>query len=228
MYHVIIIEDDPMVASINQNYLLSNPLFVLDGIFRNGQEALDYLSGHTVDLAIIDYFMPMMDGKIFIQNCIQRNYSFSFIMITAANNPQDFSDILRLGALDYIVKPFTYDRFTLSIQKFLTVQTKLHSAKEMTQEMIDEIISSQTLPQTSVPSTKGIQPYTLDAIINYLSDKPGVFYSCDEIAGSVKLSRITIKRYLNHLLDSHVIISKIDYNTGGRPSIRYALVKPRT
>lgn len=227
MYHVIIIEDDPMVASINKNYLLSNPLFILDGVFKNGQEALDYLSCHTVDLAIVDYFMPIMDGKTFIQNCILNNYPFSFIMITAANNIQDFSDILRLGALDYIVKPFTYERFSQSVQKFLTLRTKLNGETDLTQEAIDAIISSQSLPVDSAPSMKGIQPYTLDAIKDYLAKEPGHFFSCDEIASAVKLSRITIRRYLNYLLDTNVITSQIDYNTGGRPSVRYSLSPQR-
>ena len=43
MYHVIIIEDDPMVASINKQYVEVTPEFRVDRIFKNGSEALPYL-----------------------------------------------------------------------------------------------------------------------------------------------------------------------------------------
>ena len=42
MYHVIIIEDDPMVASINKQYVEVTPLFKVDQVFKNGMEALEY------------------------------------------------------------------------------------------------------------------------------------------------------------------------------------------
>ena len=46
MYRVIILEDDPMVASINRQFLSANPRFSLEGCFSNGSEALAYLRVH--------------------------------------------------------------------------------------------------------------------------------------------------------------------------------------
>lgn len=57
MYHVIIIEDDPMVASINKQYVEVTPEFRVDRIFKNGSEALPYLKT-THDLIILDYVTP--------------------------------------------------------------------------------------------------------------------------------------------------------------------------
>ena len=55
MYHVIIIEDDPMVASINKQYVEVTPEFRVDRIFKNGSEALPYLKANPADLIILDY-----------------------------------------------------------------------------------------------------------------------------------------------------------------------------
>ena len=55
MYHVMIIEDDPMVASINRQYVEATPSFQTDRVFKSGAEALEYLKDHTTDLIILDY-----------------------------------------------------------------------------------------------------------------------------------------------------------------------------
>ena len=61
MYHVIIIEDDPMVASINKQYVEVTPEFRVDRIFKNGSEALPYLKTNPTDLIILDYYTPVMN-----------------------------------------------------------------------------------------------------------------------------------------------------------------------
>ena len=66
MYHVIIIEDDPMVASINKQYVEVTPEFRVDRIFKNGSEALPYLKTNPTDLIILDYYTPVMNGGEFL------------------------------------------------------------------------------------------------------------------------------------------------------------------
>ena len=63
MYHVIIIEDDPMVAAINRQYTEVCPAFRVDKVFKNGTEALEYLKKHTADLIILDYYTPLMPSS---------------------------------------------------------------------------------------------------------------------------------------------------------------------
>ena len=66
MYHVIIIEDDPMVASINKQYVEVTPEFRVDRIFKNRSEALPYLKTNPTDLIILDYYTPVMNGGEFL------------------------------------------------------------------------------------------------------------------------------------------------------------------
>ena len=54
MYRVIIVEDDPMVAAINRQYIDVTPSFRTDRIFKNGSEALSYLKKDDADLIILD------------------------------------------------------------------------------------------------------------------------------------------------------------------------------
>lgn len=63
MYKVLIVEDDPMVAMINEQYILKNKDFCVCGTCKNGVEALDFLRKNLVDLVLLDVYMPLMNGR---------------------------------------------------------------------------------------------------------------------------------------------------------------------
>ena len=62
MYKVLIVEDDPMVAMINEQYIGRNKKFYVIGKCKDGKSALEFLDNNVVDLLILDVFMPYMDG----------------------------------------------------------------------------------------------------------------------------------------------------------------------
>lgn len=223
MYKVIIVEDDPMVASINQQYLERNSNLKITGQFRNGQEALEYLKENEVDLAIVDYYMPVMDGLEFLRKCHERNIKTDVIIVTAANTAQDISEFLQLGIVDYLVKPFTYERFQKAIDKYLYRKSLAKQDKTLNQAEIDKLLSQnqEIRPAEKIVLEKGLQEQTLERIRTYLDEHKGILMSSNEIAREVNLSRITVRRYMNYLVENREIISQIDYSTGGRPSIKY-------
>lgn len=223
MYKVIIVEDDPMVASINQQYLERNSNLEIAGQFRNGQEALEYLKENEVDLAIVDYYMPVMDGLEFLRKCHERNTKTDVIIVTAANTAQDISEFLQLGIVDYLVKPFTYERFQKAIDKYLYRKSLVKQEKTLNQAEIDKLLSQnqEIRPSEKIVLEKGLQEQTLERIRTYLDEHKGILMSSNEIAREVNLSRITVRRYMNYLVENREIISQIDYSTGGRPSIKY-------
>ena len=66
-----------------------------------------------------------------------------------------------------------------------------------------------------------MQEQTLELIRSYLEENKWIFLSSNEIASKVNLSRITVRRYMNYLVENREIISQIDYSTGVEN--RYAL-----
>lgn len=223
MYKVMIVEDDPMVASINQQYLERNQNLKIVGQFRNGQEALEYLENNGADLAVVDYYMPIMDGLEFVRKCHEKNIKTDVIIVTAANTAQDISEFLQLGIVDYLVKPFTYERFQKAIDKYLYRKNLAKQDKTLDQAEIDKLLSQDQniRPVEKVVLEKGLQEQTLERIRTYLEEHKGTLMSSNEIASEVNLSRITVRRYMNYLVENREIISQIDYSTGGRPSIKY-------
>lgn len=225
MYHTIIVEDDPMVCAINRQYLASMLQFKLEATFSNGHDALLWLSEHQTDLAIVDYYMPVMNGAEFLRACHGSGFRFGTIMITAADSAAEITESLSLGVLDYIVKPFTFDRFQQALQKYIQIaDLARQTGTTLSQEEIDHLTAPAGSSLSSAAAlAKGIQAKTLDTVRAYMRAHAGEYLTCEEIAKDTDLSRITIRRYVNYMLENHEISSRMDYSTGGRPSIRYCI-----
>ncbi|TCK89130.1 CitB family two-component system response regulator MalR/two-component system response regulator DctR [Natranaerovirga hydrolytica] len=221
MYKVIIIEDDPMVASINKQYVEVNPLLKVVHHFSNGHEALAYLKDHTADLAIMDVYMPVMDGMDLLKEIRKTQKEIDVIMVTAANDSTHIQHFLHLGVIDYLIKPFEYKRFNHALQRFMEHRKRL-SQEIFSQQQLDSLLDcpiGHTLEQEAL--SKGLQEKTLATILSYMKQHSGEPLTSEKIADQVGLSRVTVRRYMNYLVDKKQIISDIDYTTGGRPSIIY-------
>ena len=112
-------EDDPMVAMINEQYIGKNKNFRVIKKCKDGKEALDFLQDQEADLLIMDVYMPHMDGFETLRQIRKRQISVDVIMVTAANDRESLEEALHLGIIDYLVKPFTYDRFRMALEKFI-------------------------------------------------------------------------------------------------------------
>ena len=97
MYKVLIVEDDPMVAMINEQYVKRNKSFEIVGKCSDGQSALDFLENNDVDLLILDVYMPKMDGFETLRRIRNKQITVDAIMVTAANDRESFEEALHLG-----------------------------------------------------------------------------------------------------------------------------------
>lgn len=227
MYQVIIIEDDPMVASINRQYVEVTPSFEVKRVFKNGRDALEYLKKEDVDLIILDYYTPVMNGGEFIDRLHAMGKAPSVIMVTSANDTDIVRALISRGVLDYLVKPFEYIRFKAALDKFQNAQAALRNARHtLDQSDIDKLLSRQSAPVASPSLSKGLNDVTLRLIRDFLQCHRDGLFTSEQLAENLSLSRITIRRYVNFLVDTGELISSIDYKTGGRPSIKYGFGKP--
>ena len=103
MYKVLIVEDDPMVAMINEQYIKSNKHFSIVGKCNDGNSALSFLENNDVDLLILDVYMPHMDGFETLRQIRSRKIMSEAIMVTAANDRESLEEALHLGIVDYLV-----------------------------------------------------------------------------------------------------------------------------
>lgn len=222
MYQVLIVEDDLMVASIHRGYIERCGKLQIAAHCRNGREALQIIERQHIDLAIVDVYMPLMDGASFVTELRKRGDSIDVIMVTAANDVHHIRQLLALGVLDYLVKPFEYTRFSQAIDRFIQKQSLLSPVSPVSQQALDTYFHTASPIQISnVIPRKGLQEQTLCMILEYMRTHQEEYLTSEQVATALNLSRVTIRRYMNYLIEQGSIVSKIDYTTGGRPSILY-------
>lgn len=226
MYKVLIVEDDPMVAMINEQYVIKNKGFEVVGRCRDGHGALDFVSANHVDLMILDVYMPRMDGFETLRRIRSLNIPLEVIMVTAANGRESLEEALHLGIVDYLVKPFTFERFSAALEKFASKHSAMRDIGTLNQQSIDFIVDSARKRTEDAPQ-KGIQERTLHVILDYLTAHTDTWFTGDEIATAVGLTVVTVRRYMNYLAESGKAESKMDYETGGRPCVRYRVQNGR-
>lgn len=219
MIRTIIVEDDPMVAQINGQYLRQMGGFQIDGVFSNGRDALKYLRQHGADLTILDVYMPSMSGSELLCEMRGEKIQTAVIMITAATEMKVVHEALQLGIVDYLIKPYSFDRFQAAIQRFLAKDALLKSSATVDQSVVDRLFESKA--SADVELRKGLNQKTLTHIYEFLYDRGAEKHTCESISTATKLSKVTVRRYLNYLIETGKVISSIDYETGGRPGVLY-------
>lgn len=221
MIRIVIVEDDPMVARINADYLNKLEGFCVVAQFFNGLDALHYLREHPVDLAIVDVYMPICSGIELLRKMRSEWNRTAVIMVTAAAEMHMVDEALHLGIEDYIIKPFSYDRLRESVLRFRDKTSLVQKAKKADQAVVDRLLGNPPAATPAAVLPKGLNARTMETIRQVLDRNPQEAHTCESIAAASGLSRVTVRHYLNYLTDNQVLTSDIDYETGGRPRVLY-------
>ncbi|MBE6951388.1 MAG: response regulator [Ruminococcaceae bacterium] len=223
MIRIIVVEDDPIVAQLNAAYLDRLEGFSVRGIFPNGQQALEFLRENPVELAIVDVYMPVCSGVELLRRMRSTGIQTAVIMITAATEMKVVDEALRLGIEDYIIKPFSYDRLRESVLRFRDKTSLVQQSQTASQAMVDQLLGNQPRRSADTPLPKGLNAKTLAAVRSVLDQEPGGNHTCESLSAASGLSKVTVRHYLNYLIDTGTLTSAIDYETGGRPRVLYRL-----
>jgi DNA-binding response OmpR family regulator len=114
---LLLAEDDFDFAAILKQYLELHQFEVTWA--ENGEIALDYFKNQTFDICVFDVMMPKLDGFSLAEKIITINPEIPFIFLTARKLKEDKIIGLKLGADDYIIKPFEVDELILRLQNIL-------------------------------------------------------------------------------------------------------------
>jgi len=112
----ILIVDDEENTRIGLTKLLSQEGFEVESA-ANGNDALDLLGQHRVNLVISDINMPDMNGLIFLRELSRKYPSTSVIMITAYGGVESYLEAMNLGAYEYLHKPVRLDELRSVMKK---------------------------------------------------------------------------------------------------------------
>ena len=208
---VLIIEDDPMVAMIHKEYFKRKELTDDLNHVTSLEAAKDYLKKNKVDLIVLDNYLTDGQGVEFLPEL----KGYPIIMITAANDVQTVEAALSNGVVDYLVKPFTYERFSQAIDK-VQDYVNLLSKEKINQDLIDDYLNSGRVDEEEDSLPKGLSRITLKKVIEAIQQQ-NTGFTTQQIADILDISRITIRKYLNHLVNINVLSEDAEYYTSVRP-----------
>lgn len=219
---VLIVEDDPMVAQFNQKYIEEIEGFTVVAVAHSGHEALVKVNEYQVNLVLLDVFMPGQNGLKVLQEIRTKQEEIDVIFITAASDAQTIQQALRYGAIDYLIKPFTFERFYQALSAYKQTFRTLKQQPQLNQQELDGLLSNKKIKEAPVePLPKGLTTGTLEVIveaIEHLKDHP---FSTDDVAEKTGISRVSIRKYLKFLTDIGLLGERMTYGTIGRPVYAY-------
>lgn len=220
MYTVVIVEDDPMITELNRCYAERDGRFTVTQTFSQPRRALDWLRHNPADLVILDFYMPQMNGLELLRAIRSAGVEADVIMITAANDAATVEALTRLGVVDYLVKPFAYERFCAALDAFCRRRSAMRGSLD--QSALDNLL--HTAPPGPATLPKGMQPQTQERVLACMRAAPDRAYTCEEIAVAAGLSVVTVRRYMGYLAQQGQVTGDMNYGTGGRPCLVYRLV----
>jgi len=113
-YNCIIVEDEPLAQNVLKKYIGEHPTLELVAVCNNALEAQTALTQQTIQVVFLDINLPKLSGINFIKTLIRP----PLIIFTTAY-PEFAVEGFELNAVDYLLKPFSFERFLKAVNKAL-------------------------------------------------------------------------------------------------------------
>ncbi|NDL66568.1 response regulator [Anaerotalea alkaliphila] len=218
---VLLVEDDPMVRRINGKFLEKMPGFHLSGAVDNLEEARERILEATPDLVLLDVFFPRGTGVDLLKWIRKNDLEVDAIMITADKHSGTVEEAFRYGAVDYLLKPFQFQRFAEALESYRDRREAVRKPARLSQEAIDRL--GRGSAGRVAAEEELVANATKEKILAIFRDNPGTSLTAAMVAEKIGASRITARKYLDALEQSGVLAVEAAYGTVGRPKNMYHL-----
>lgn len=221
MIRVLIVDDDFMVARIHTGFVGRTPGFEVAGVAHTGAEALTQVERLEPDLVLLDVYLPDTTGLDLLQRMRELVPEVDVLVISAAREAETVRRALRGGIVHYLIKPFSYDDLRARLDHYREAYVGLAATDETDQQEVDRVFGSgfgKGRPDVRLP--KGFSVETLRLVQESLS-RAGRDLSAAETAALLGLSRVSARRYLEHLVETGKAEVRLRYGEVGRPERRY-------
>ena len=220
MIRTLIVEDDALVAEVHASYVERVPGFVVAGVAHRATEALELLASRPVDLVLLDFHLPDIKGLDMLRALHARTAApVDVIAVTAARDPESIRQAISHGVSQYLVKPFAFATFADKLERYARYRAQVDRSAEPDQAQVDALLGTLR-GSTARALPKGLNPTTLDRVREALREAEAPL-TASEVAGRCGLSRVTARRYLEHLVVESVVTLSMRYGGTGRPEHLY-------
>ncbi|MFB5663290.1 response regulator [Alteribacillus sp. HJP-4] len=222
MIRTLIVEDDPMVSKFNRIYLEKMEGFKAVGFAEDVETARTFMQKHKVDLLLLDVYMKEETGLDFLMELRSQGSPVDAIVITAANDNYSVQTALRYGAVDYLIKPFDFERFKGALLQYREQQLLMNHADSVKQEDLDPFLyNTQKEVRTEEDLPKGLTELTLSRIAVFIEEANPNNFSAREVSEATGISQVSVRKYLHYLHKKNILNAEVIYQETGRPLHQY-------
>ncbi len=224
MIRVLVVEDDPVAASAHRTYVERLPGFEVAAVAHSGAEALRFLDRGVVDLILLDLHLPDGHGLHVVRSMRAAGHTADVIAVTSARDLDVVRQAVSVGVVQYLLKPFTFPALRDRMERWSRFRDGLSGGGKATgQDEVDRALSVLRGSSEAATLPKGLSAPTLDAVTRALRNAPTEGMSAAQAAKAVGVSRITARRYLEHLVETAQAVRTPQYGQVGRPELCYRL-----
>jgi response regulator of citrate/malate metabolism len=221
MIRVLVVDDEPLIAEAHRAYAEKVEGFDVVAVAHTAREALAALRSTPIDLVLLDLNLPDRHGLEVARALRAAGSGTDVLAVTSARDIAMVRQAVALGVTHYLLKPFTFAAFRDKLDRYARYREQLQASGEVAaQHEIDRVFATlRGAPPASLP--KGLDARTLDLVLVSLREVAPDGQSAAELAGRTGMSRVTARRYLEHLAEAGRVIRSPRYGGPGRPEVEY-------
>jgi response regulator of citrate/malate metabolism len=218
----LVVEDDPVAAAAHAQYVGRVRGFEVVAGVATGAEALRVLARGGVDLVLLDVHLPDTSGLEVLRRMRAAGHTTDVIMVTQARDLSVVRAAIAFGATQYLVKPFTSGAVRAKLEGYVAFRDRLAAGRPIAQDDVDGLFDALRAPVGPDALPKTVSRETLDAVVAALRARGSdTGRTATEVGEELGMSRVTARRYLEHLVDAGLATREPRYGGTGRPQLEY-------
>ncbi|MFI6879747.1 response regulator [Streptomyces sp. NPDC050400] len=215
---VLVVEDDPVAADAHALYVDRVTGFRTVARAHTAAEARRVLDRAAVDLILLDLHLPDGHGLALARSLRAAGHHADVIAVTSARDLAVVREGVSLGVVQYVLKPFTFATLRDRLVRYAEYRTT--SGEATGQDEVDRALANLRSPAPAA-LPKGLSAPTLERVTQALREGSPEGLTAAAAAETVGISRITARRYLEHLVDAGRAARSPQYGQVGRPELIY-------
>jgi response regulator of citrate/malate metabolism len=231
----LVVDDDYHVAHAHALSVGRVVGFSVVGEAHSAEEARQLIKTERPDLLLLDMYLPDYNGLELVRRLTSESTGSTesdlpghvpdFLLVTAARDIESVRSAMKLGAVYYLVKPFTFAALREQLESYRQWRQRLERSQEADQGTVDALYGLLRSP-AAASATRSNLPPTMARVLDIVRSSPTPLGAA-EVAERLGVSRPTAQRYLAILVQKQAIELDLAYGATGRPEHLYQARPPR-
>lgn len=222
MIRTLVVEDERVAAEAHAQYVRDVPGFEVVAVAMSAQDAARALREHPVDLVLLDMHLPDGHGLDLLRRLRAAGSRVDVVAVTSARDVEVVRDAVAQGVVGYLIKPFAFGALRERLHAYRAFHERLQEGDDLDQRDVDRMLEGlRPAARSALP--KGLGSETLAQVQDVLAQHGAA--SASEVGERLGSSRVTARRYLEHLAETGEVERVTRLGRAGRPEVEY---RPRS